>query len=87
VVGLDDPKNDLFFVGYQAAGTLGRAILEGRSPAKAAIHRMTGYSAHADQQTLCNWVASMPKPPDEIRLVHGEPHPNRYGRKIERLAR
>ena len=72
--GLDDPKNDLFFVGYQAAGTPGRAILEGRTPARAAIHRLTGYSAHADQQTLCNWVAAMPEPPGEIRLVHGEPH-------------
>ncbi|NWH05789.1 MBL fold metallo-hydrolase [Desulfobacter latus] len=72
--GLDDPKNDLFFVGYQAAGTPGRAILEGRTPARAAIHGLTGYSAHADQQTLCDWVAAMPEPPGEIRLVHGEPH-------------
>jgi metallo-beta-lactamase family protein len=71
--GLDDPKNDLFFVGYQAAGTPGRAILEGRTPAHAAIHGLTGYSAHADQQTLAAWVAAMPEPPDEIRLVHGEP--------------
>lgn len=72
--GLNDPKNDLFFVGFQAAGTPGRAILEGRTPAKAAIHRLSGYSAHADQQTLCDWVAAMPEPPGEIRLVHGEPH-------------
>ncbi|EMS77629.1 MBL fold metallo-hydrolase [Desulfotignum phosphitoxidans] len=71
--GLDDPKNDLFFVGYQAAGTPGRAILEGRTPSKAAIHGLTGYSAHADQQTLAAWVAAMPDPPGEIRLVHGEP--------------
>jgi metallo-beta-lactamase family protein len=71
--GLDDPKNDLFFVGYQAKGTPGRAIVEGRTPAKAAIHRLSGYSAHADQQTLCDWVKSMPEPPGEIRLVHGEP--------------
>ncbi|MDT8379834.1 MAG: MBL fold metallo-hydrolase RNA specificity domain-containing protein [Desulfotignum sp.] len=27
---------------------------------------------HADQQTLCDWVKSMPEPPGEIRLVHGE---------------
>ena len=72
--GLNDPKNDLFFVGYQAAGTPGRAILEGRTPAKAAIHGLTGYSAHADQQTLAAWVAAMPEPPGEIRLVHGVPH-------------
>ena len=48
-------------------------ILEGRTPAKAAIHRLTGYSAHADQQTLTAWVAAMPEPPGEIRLVHGDP--------------
>ncbi len=71
--GLHDPKNDLFFVGYQAEGTPGRHILEGRTPAKAAIHRLTGYSAHADQNSLTAWVASMPEPPGEIRLVHGEP--------------
>jgi metallo-beta-lactamase family protein len=52
--GLNDPKNDLFFVGFQAKGTPGRDILESRTPAKAAIHRLSGYSAHADQQTLCD---------------------------------
>jgi Cft2 family RNA processing exonuclease len=40
---------------------------------KAAIHCLSGYSAHADQQTLCDWVTSIPEPPGEIRLVHGEP--------------
>jgi metallo-beta-lactamase family protein len=70
--GLSDPKNDIFFVGFQAKGTPGRDIVEGRTPAKAAIHRLSGYSAHADQQTLCDWVKSMPEPPGEIRLVHGE---------------
>jgi len=34
--------------------------------------RPTDYSAHADQNMLVNWVKSMPKPPGEIRLVHGE---------------
>ena len=75
--GLSDPKNDLFFVGYQAKGTPGRAIVEGRTPAKAAIHRLSGYSAHADQQALCDWVKSMPEAPGEIRLVHGEPEAQR----------
>ncbi len=71
--GMDDPKNDIFFVGYQAKGTPGRDILEDRTRTKAAIHRLSGYSAHADQDTLAAWVASMPDPPGEIRLVHGEP--------------
>ncbi|MCF8114574.1 MAG: hypothetical protein K9K21_12060, partial [Desulfotignum sp.] len=35
--------------------------------------RLSGYSANADQKALCDWVKSMPKPPDEIRLAHGEP--------------
>jgi metallo-beta-lactamase family protein len=71
--GLGDPKNDLFFVGYQAKGTSGRAIVECLTPAKASIHHLSGYSAHADQQTLCDWVKSMPEPPGGIKLVHGEP--------------
>ncbi len=70
--GLDDPANDIFFVGYQAQGTPGRKMIEGKIPVKAGIHTLTAYSAHADQQMLVNWVHSMPQPPKEIRLVHGE---------------
>lgn len=83
--GLSDPKNDIFFVGYQASGTPGREIqetagrpgasvrLEGEPVAvKARVHRLTGYSAHADQKGLIKWVEAMGKPPGEIRLVHGE---------------
>ncbi|SMC43974.1 metallo-beta-lactamase family protein [Desulfocicer vacuolatum DSM 3385] len=72
--GLNDSKNDLFFVGYQAKGTPGRRMMEKKIPVKAAIHTLSGYSAHADQNTLVNWVKSMPKPPGKIILVHGEPH-------------
>ena len=72
--GLQDPKNDLFFVGYQAKGTPGRAMMEKKVPVKAAIHTLSGYSAHADQNMLVNWVNSMPQPPGKITLVHGEPH-------------
>ncbi len=50
-----------------------REAAEGRTPAKDAIHLLYGYSAHADQKALCDWVKSMPEPPKEIRLVHGEP--------------
>ncbi|MDA3895986.1 MAG: hypothetical protein PF482_07555 [Desulfobacteraceae bacterium] len=70
--GLDDPKNDIFFVGYQAKGTLGRRIVDKKVPVKAGIHTLTGYSAHADQSMLFNWVKSMTEPPGEIRLVPGE---------------
>lgn len=70
--GLRDPKNDVVFVGYQAEGTQGRKLVEGRIPTRAKIHVMNGYSAHADQAMLLNWVKLMPAPPKEIRLVHGE---------------
>lgn len=70
--GLGNPVNDIVFVGYQAKGTLGRRIIEKKVPVKAGIHTLTGYSAHADQRMLVNWVNSMPQPPKEIRLVHGE---------------
>ena len=70
--GLSDPKNDVIFVGYQAKGTPGRRLLEKRTPSRAVIHSLTSYSAHADQRMLVDWVRSMPKPPKEIRLVHGE---------------
>ena len=72
--GLEDPKNDIFFVGYQAKGTPGRRMIEKQTPVKAGIHTLTGYSAHADQSMLVNWVKSMPQPPEQIRLVHGESH-------------
>ena len=72
--GLQDSANDIFFVGYQAKGTPGRRMIEKQIPVKAGIHTLTGYSAHADQNTLINWVKSMPQPPKEIRLVHGEDH-------------
>ena len=83
--GIDDPKNDILFVGYQAAGTPGRAIqkysqrpggyvdLDGeRKTIKAGVHTLSGYSAHADQQGLVDWIESMPEKPGAIKLVHGE---------------
>ena len=83
--GIDDPKNDILFVGYQAAGTPGRAIqryskrpdgyvvLDGeRKTITARVHTLSGYSAHADQQGLVDWIESMPEKPGSIKLVHGE---------------
>ncbi len=40
---------------------------------KARVHALSGYSAHADQNGLIEWVASMPETPGRIKLVHGEP--------------
>ena len=81
---LGEPRHDVLFVGYQAAGTPGRDIqrygprggyvtLDGeRYDIRAQIHTIGGYSAHADQQNLLDFVTGMPAPPGEIRLVHGD---------------
>jgi len=83
--GIEDPRNDIVFVGYQAHGTPGRFIqeyagkpggyaeLDGeRCSIRAKIHVLGGYSAHADQEELVEWVESMPEKPKAIKLVHGE---------------
>jgi metallo-beta-lactamase family protein len=78
---LDRPSTDVLFVGYQGRGTPGRVIqdrrdwveLDGRRyPIRAEVHRIGGYSAHADQQNLLDFVTGMEQPPGEIVLVHGE---------------
>jgi metallo-beta-lactamase family protein len=79
---LDRESTDVLFVGYQGRGTPGRAIQEQRDwvkfdgqqvPIRAQVHKIGGYSAHADQQNLLDFVAGMQQPPGEIVLVHGEP--------------
>ena len=82
---LDDPRNNLVFVGYQAKGTPGRKILEhakrkdgqvrfNNHPVsiKAGIDVLSGFSAHADQAGLVGFVESIPSKPGAIKLVHGE---------------
>ena len=81
---IQNPRNTVLFVGYQAEHTLGRKILNGNSPipifgeeyeVKAEIHKLDGYSGHADRKGLLNWVAQATKTkhPRHIFLVHGEP--------------
>jgi metallo-beta-lactamase family protein len=81
---LGDPRHDVLFVGYQAAGTPGQAIqkygprggyveLDGeRYAIRAGIHTLGGYSAHADQKDLINFIGRMRVKPREVILVHGE---------------
>jgi metallo-beta-lactamase family protein len=72
----------VLFVGYQAAGTLGRAILEGARrvrisgsevPVRAAIRRIDSYSAHADKSELLKWIAARRPIAGSLFLDHGEP--------------
>ncbi len=77
-----NPKSTILFVGYQAPGTLGRSIVEGAKKVKifgeeiavnARIEYIEGYSGHADQTWLLNFIYSFTNPPKHIFLVHGEP--------------
>ncbi|MCM8711723.1 MBL fold metallo-hydrolase [Clostridium sp. SYSU_GA19001] len=71
----------IVFVGYQAEGTLGRAIISGAKKVKifgeeiavnAEIHVLQGLSGHADRNGLLEWVEGFKKKPKEILLVHGD---------------
>ncbi len=77
-----DPNSTILFVGYQAPGTLGRRIVDGEKRVKifgeeiavnARIEYIEGYSGHADQEWLMNFVYSFITKPKHIFLVHGEP--------------
>ena len=77
-----NPKSTILFVGYQAPGTLGRKIVDGAKTVKlfgeeiavnARIEYIEGYSGHADQEWLLNFVYSFIRKPKTIFLVHGEP--------------
>ncbi|KFZ31910.1 hypothetical protein IDSA_04315 [Pseudidiomarina salinarum] len=92
---LPDPRTDVLFVGYQAQGTPGRTIQQygpdggyvdidhQRIHIKAQIHTLGGYSAHADQAGLLDFIGSAAKPVGAVRLTHGEPTAQReLSRKI-----
>ncbi len=51
----------------------GYVTINGSSvPINAQVHKLSGYSAHADQKGLVNWVETMPGKPGKIKLVHGD---------------
>jgi len=81
---LSDERNVLLMVTYQAVGTLGRQILDGAKEVeildqkiniRAKIESITGYSAHADQKGIMNWLSSIRKPIKKIFVVQGEEKP------------
>lgn len=85
-------NNTILFVGYQAPGTLGRKIVEGAKRVKifgeeiainAKIEYIEGYSGHADQEWLLNFIYSFIQKPKQIILVHGEKNSQKeLGEKI-----
>ncbi len=74
-------ESTLLFVGYQANGTLGRLILDGRDAIRilgaehkirARVARIGGFSAHADRVELVHWVTSLRHAPRRVFTNHGE---------------
>ncbi len=79
---LPHPENIVLLVGYQAAGTRGRSLLDGAEtvkihgrhvPVRAAVEKLDGLSAHADQGDIDRWLDGFQQPPARVFLVHGEP--------------
>lgn len=79
---LPDRRNTVILVGFQAAGTRGRALADGQSEIKmfgsyvrvrAEVVDIASFSVHADHDELVSWLGSATRPPDTAYLVHGEP--------------
>ena len=79
---LSDPHSTLLIVGYQAAGSLGRRLLTHARRARifsetvavrARVRAIGGYSAHADQEGLLDWLSAIPSRPKKVFPVQGEP--------------
>ena len=79
---LPNEHGTIIFVGYQAAGTTGRRILEGerevrimknRIPVRCYVERVEGFSAHADWKAVLRWLSGLKNTPKTVFTTHGEP--------------
>lgn len=77
-----DPRSTLLFSGFQAAGTRGRALLEGARevrihgrwiPIAAEVRELPALSAHADAGEIVRWLRGFRRPPGRVLITHGEP--------------
>jgi metallo-beta-lactamase family protein len=77
-----DPHNTILFVGFQAAGTRGAAILNGAEsvkihgeyvPVRAEVQALSNLSAHADYAEIMGWLGGFETPPRQTFITHGEP--------------
>jgi metallo-beta-lactamase family protein len=75
------PECTILFVGYQAIGTLGRALIEGVDEVRlfgepievrASIKKLAGISGHADRNGLLTWIGGFENRPTRVFIVHGE---------------
>lgn len=79
---LPDPKSTLLIVGYQAAGTMGRRLIEGaksieyhkeKIPVRAKVETLYGYSAHRDSESLLEFANHTAQDAEQVFVVHAEP--------------
>ena len=92
---LPHPQNTILFIGFQAAGTRGRSIVEGNPtvkihgqqiPIRAKIEKISGFSAHADYNETLAWLMGFNRPPLKTFIIHGEPEASAsLSEKITRL--
>ncbi len=77
---IDDPASCLLFVGYQAAGTLGRLLVDGARRVRLfgrehdvaiRIEQVQGFSGHADRDELLGWLGRMQPKPGKVGVIHG----------------
>jgi len=78
---LDRRQSSILITGFQAEGTPGRRIVDGSKfikihgkdiPVRADVYTLGGFSAHADQAALLNWLGAFKKPPSQTFVTHGE---------------
>ncbi len=79
---IENPRTVILFVGFQAANTLGRRIVEHQSPVKifgeeyrleARVHTINALSGHADRTEMADYFRRLGRPPRQAFVVHGEP--------------
>lgn len=93
VTNISRPESTILFVGYQAAGTLGRQIVDGapqvkilgqQYPVRAKIAQVHGFSAHADRDELFRWLSGLIVAPRRIFVTHGESEvAERFGKLLK----
>jgi len=79
---LPEENATIIFVGYQAAGTIGRRVQDGEKevrimknwiPVRCHVERVEGFSAHADWKAVLRWLSGLKTTPKAVFTTHGEP--------------
>ncbi len=79
---LPDENATIIFVGYQAAGTVGRRVQNGEKevrimknwiPVRCRVEKVEGFSAHADWKAVIRWLEGLKTTPKRVFTTHGEP--------------